>query len=246
MNNILTKMKNELSAVEKELKQLPEGRMVKRKSLYSHIINKKSIGITKNKDLIRNLSRKKYLVEYKKQLSNNISHLSKSVEKFDTRTPAAIIESFTQSYQDLPADYFHHSSIKEWLEFPYKKNTHEFASGQFFSDRGVPFRSKSELLIANQLEKYKIPYHYDVEFMIEGQKKYPDFLIKSPYTGRTIIWEHFGALHIPEYANTMNEKMDFYQSKGYVPFDNLIYTFEFDVKNSKRLQYLIENIIIGL
>lgn len=100
-------------------------------------------------------------------------------------------------------------------------------------------------MIANLLEEYNIPYHYEIALQLGTQTKYPDFVIKNPYTGKTIIWEHFGALDQPVYEKNMNDKMQLYQKHGYKAFENLIYTFEFDMMNNQcRLKDLIEQIIL--
>lgn len=245
MKSMKTKLVNELESVDQELKQMPKGHLAKRRAFYCHVAGEKAIGITKNKDLIRRLCRKKYLLTRKKQLENNLSIVSQVVERFDVATPKETIESFSKSYQGLTESYFFHSSINEWLEEPYKKNPYPVeGGGNFFSNNGTALRSKSEVLIANQLEKYNIPYRYDSAFTLGGQTKYPDFVIKKPYTGETIIWEHFGALHQPGYEQKMNEKMELYMKHGYIPFENLIYTLEFDVKKPQRLQYLIEKNVL--
>jgi len=245
MKRMMIKLQKELEAVDKELTQLPKGYLVKRRAFYSHVVDGKAIGITKNGDLIRLLCRKRYLLERKKQLESKLSIISQTVEKFDVTTPKETIKSFSNSYQGLPDSHFYHSSIKEWLEKPYKKNPYPVeVGGSFFSNNGIRLRSKSEVLIANQLEKYNIPYRNDAAFILGGQTKYPDFMIKNPYTGITTIWEHFGALHQPGYEQKMNEKMELYLKHGYIPFENLIYTLEFDVKNPRRLQYLIEKIVL--
>ena len=98
-------------------------------------------------------------------------------------------------------------------------------------------------MIANLLEEHDIPYHYDAEITLATKKIYPDFVIKHPFTGENIIWEHFGALHQEGYEEKMNNKMKLYLKHGYVPFETLIYTFEFDVIGNRRLEDLVQGIL---
>lgn len=101
-------------------------------------------------------------------------------------------------------------------------------------------RSKSELIIANCLENYNIPYRYEPLFMQGTSKTYPDFIVKNPFTNKTIIWEHFGALNEEGYEQRMNEKMEWFFSNSYQEGVNLIYTFEFHINDPKRINSLIE------
>jgi hypothetical protein len=93
------------------------------------------------------------------------------------------------------------------------------------------------------LEESKIPFRYE-PLMKFGQKSiYPDFMIKRPYDGKIIIWEHFGALNQPEYIQKMNEKMADYFKSDFKAFKNLIYTFEFDIC-PQRLNQIIKELLI--
>lgn len=241
----LTDYKIELEEIEKELKILPPGilkkRIYKRGTFYYHWANGKEIGITRDKNRIKQLARKIYVLTRQKQLKNNAT---KPVNKFDHRTPKELIDSLPTAYRDLPENYFFHSSIENWVAKLYRKNTYPQEVNGYFSKKGVEFRSKSELIIANLLEEYNIPYHHDVAMKLGEKTKFPDFIIKNPFTGKTIIWEHFGSLNQDKYAENMIEKMELYLSQGYIPFETIIYTFESDIKAKQRLEYLIENIIL--
>jgi hypothetical protein len=208
-----------------ELEQLPEGRLVKKREFYYHVIGKKEIGITNNTELIRQLARKKFLLEQKKDIS---------------KTPKDIIKSLPNSYQNLPQSFFYHTDFHKWNNQPEVKNSYPMAT-TYHSKNGTIVRSKSELIIANALEEYELPYRYDNLLQLVEQKMYPDFIIKNPFTNKTIIWEHFGALNQPDYEQRMTTKMKIYLEQGFVPFHNLIYTSEFDLN---RINDIIEKIIL--
>ena len=236
--------KERLDSFSEEFKKLPTGHLVKRKNLYWHVINKKEVGITKNADLIQKLCRKKYIMTSKRKLKKNISILSYPISKLDIATREEIIRSLPKSYQGVPKSYFYHSSIKDWLAEPYQKNPMPIKDG-IKSEKGMIFRTKSEFMIASVLDKYDIPYRYEAAFTLDGQTKYPDFIIKHPYTGELIIWEHFGGLHYPGYMQKMWDKVNLYMKHGYIPFKNLICTFEDEVKDISRLHRFVENLILG-
>jgi len=240
----LQNYEKELKAIDKELSTLPSGSLVKRGIYYTHVDKGKEIGITDNTDNIRSLCRKKSILIQKKQLKNNISILAHPISKLIEDTPEEIISSLPRAYQGLPKDYFYHSEVKDWLEAPYKKNPYRKENLIFTSNNGVPVRSKSEVLIANQLEHLGIPYRYEAAFILGNKEIYPDFTIKNPYNGKIIIWEHFGALHEENYVENMYTKMKAYRDHNYRLFENIIYTFEPDVEKTQHLRDLIKRLIL--
>lgn len=240
----LNDYKKEIEAIDKEVDTLPIGRLVKKGNYYYHVIKGKEVAITKNTNIISKLCRKRYILARKQQLAHNTSILSDDPSQFDDTSPKELIQSFPSTYQDFPYTYFFHPSIEKWLSISHQKNSYPAEEGHYFSNNDILFRSKFEVFIANQLEEYGLPYFYDIALKLGSKKVYPDFIIKKPFNGKTIIWEHFGALHQSEYEQAMNHKMTFYMNHGYIPLETIIYTFESDIKQRNRLKYLIENIIL--
>ena len=247
MEILITKLEDyqkESEEINEELQALPDGRLVRRGIYLSQMIDEKSIGISKNKELIRKLCRKKFISARKKKLKNNISVISPCVSKLDDLTPSEVIRSLPPTYHGMPISYFFHPSVEVFLAEPYEENV-SFPEGKTFSTKnGVIVRSLSEVLIGNQLEEYEIPYRYEAVITLGREKKYPDFTIMNPFTGKVTLWEHFGGLHLDGYGKKMNDKMALYIKHGYISFETIIYTFDADVKNTPRLQYLIENVIL--
>jgi len=246
MNKLLKKLKKKLAKVNKELQKMPDGRLKRRGMFYYHIIGEKEIGITKNPRLIRKLCRKKHLLSLKKQLENNIPVISRHLGKLDETTEKEMVSALSNTYQGLPISYFLYSSaIDDWLAEPFEKNPFQLKKGEgYATETGIVFRSKSEYIIATILDSYNIPYRYEAAITLGNKTEYPDFIIMNPFTETLIIWEHFGAIHLPEYVEKMNDKMNRYMKNGYIPFKNLICTFEPDINEISRLHVLIENIIL--
>lgn len=225
-----------------ELKKLPPGQLIKRKSFYYHYITREEqIGITKNPELIRKLARKKYLLVRKAQLESNFS---KPLCKFDYSTSKDIIASLPNAYKDLPESYFYHPDIEAWIAADPKKNSINPDHAEYDSSGNIQFRSLAERIIAEVLVEYSLPFHYDVVIKIDGKIVSPDFIIKNPFTGVTYIWEHFGAFDKDNYADSMNKKMNRYMKNGLTPFDNLISTYKYHIQDTRRICDLIEQIIL--
>lgn len=247
MKSMITELnyyKKRLENVIEELKTLPSGHLVRRGNLYYHAVNGRQIGITRNTELIIKLYRKKYLIKLEKDLNYDIRVISNCIKRLRLKSPQEMIHSFSNVYKGLPASHFFHPSVKPWLVEQYKTNTFPLSGQTFTSIKGIKYRSKSELLIGNELNNYNIPNRYDAEINLDNQTKYADFLIKAPYNGKLIIWEHLGALDYSGYTESMNEKLSLYRNHGFIPFKNLIYTFECDVMEIRNIQRLIEDIIL--
>ena len=243
MINIKDKLNNckkELLKIDKELETLPPGHLGKRKTYY-HITKNRQIGISKKPKIIRQLARKKYLLVRKAQLENNIS---KPLNKFNSATPKELIASLPNAYRNLPESYFWHPSIEAWIANPPKKNTLNPEHAKYNSSNNIQFRSLMERIIAEVLNEYSLPYHYDTVIKIGGEEVSPDFIIKNPFTGETFIWEHFGAFNHEGYADSMNRKMNLYMKNGLTPFKNLIATYAYHIEDTARIKELIEQIIL--
>ena len=87
-------------------------------------------------------------------------------------------------------------------------------------------RSKSEVIIANTMTYYHIPFHYEERLEFAGQPGkyfYPDFRIKLP-SGEFKIWEHLGLLSKMSYCENTANKLYTYQMNGFVIGKDLILT----------------------
>ena len=114
---------------------------------------------------------------------------------------------------------------------------------EFYSNDGVRVRSKSELIIANLLEQYGVPYKYEKPIVLEGLGQVrPDFVCLNLRTRKEFIWEHFGMMDNAAYANKNISKLNSYQQNGYYVGKNMIATFESSVTtiNSRNLKGIIE------
>lgn len=99
------------------------------------------------------------------------------------------------------------------------------------TNRNEKVRSKSEVLIANALAKHGIPYRYEYPQSLKNSQNkiitfYPDFLCLNIKTRVEYIWEHFGLMDNPDYAQKAVRKLQFYAQNKIFPGRNLIITME--------------------
>jgi hypothetical protein len=80
--------------------------------------------------------------------------------------------------------------------------------------RGEMVRSKSEVIIANELANRRIDYTYERPLTIADVTKYPDFTIEDMESGVTFYWEHCGMLQVPSYRRRWEEKLAWFRAHG--------------------------------
>lgn len=88
---------------------------------------------------------------------------------------------------------------------------------------GLIVRSKSEVIIANELITRGIPFEYERMLEEGGHRCLPDFSFEDA-SGDTIIWEHLGMLDNPAYKASWEKKKKIYEELGYIEGENLFTT----------------------
>ncbi len=78
--------------------------------------------------------------------------------------------------------------------------------------RGEMVRSKSEVIVANILDKMKIEYFYEEPLNVSGKTYIPDFTLR--YQGKTAYLEHLGMLREKSYKKRWDEKRANYERVG--------------------------------
>ena len=95
------------------------------------------------------------------------------------------------------------------------------------SEKGERVRSKSEIIIANLLNKQGIPYRYEYPVYLSGWGKvYPDFTLLNVRERKEIYWEHLGRMSDADYAEMAIQKIALYEQNNIFIGDKLILTFE--------------------
>lgn len=240
-------------AYEKELSRVIDGHMVRTKSprgtyFYKEYVQKEgrwiSRGITRKKDSIFSHARKRFLIEMVKVLEENINAMLCLQTVYRSTDPMDIIKSLPSAYDHLPLEAFCPPKKNgKSPENPYYKSTLRHTTID-----GKKVRSKSELYIVSQLDKYKIPYRYEVKLRLGNHNYYPDFVINNNWTQKPIYWEHCGKVFDAAYMKAHNEKIAVYGNYGIVPWKNLIITYDDEEGNlsAQEIDLAIQNLIIKM
>ena len=230
----------EIVAIKQELKKLPESHLTRKGRFYYEMMGTYQRGITKDRQKIKKLVRKAYLLKRLGYLEWNFSLIKKLSHRFKPEDPAKIIKDLPALYQMTPADYFYHSSVHDQIENPAKGNAGYTDGLIYVTDSGLHVRSKSERTIADALDRYKITYRYEETHTFGGVNIHPDFTIYRPSDGRMFLWEHLGLFDQDEYRQKTIEKLFLYSQNGFFPFVNMIYTCEQDLRNPSQVYAIIE------
>ena len=238
----------------KELRTLPEGRLVAvrrngKYQYYQHLSatgNRKKerrYGITSNPDMILGLVRKRYILSALSSLKKDISMMDNLLLKYEATDEESVMKKFSDRYPQL-VDGIHYGKItrESWEnEFVPQKGFYE-EDLTSISLKGVPMRSEGEIYIASRLDHYGIPYRYEEKLKVPDLGEVPDFTILRPRDNKIFYWEHFGKTHDDKYVRDNMEKVYRYIEYGIAPWDNLIMTYNYKEGgfNAKHIDAMIE------
>lgn len=123
----------------------------------------------------------------------------------------------------IPEDEF----VSAWESVQYEGlGFAEDDSSDYYTDKNERVRSKSELLIANMLNKYGVPYRYEYPMRVGYLVRYPDFYVLNKRTREEFVWEHLGMMDDSVYLAKNMNKLNEYLKAGYVVSDKLLLTME--------------------
>ncbi|MBQ3370660.1 MAG: hypothetical protein IJG48_06520 [Mogibacterium sp.] len=232
--------------------------------LHSFNVNGKRVrkGINRNPGLIKALAKKEFDTKAYEILSNNTVAIREAIDKLIPFDPDRILDSMTNAYKLLPDEYFFDrdkliinagiddnllAKIKkheEWWKKPYKEYWGYPENKTRTTSRGQKVRSISELLIAEALYKYYIPFHYEEELKVEGKTFAPDFTFEG-WDYNNFYLDYFGMMDDEKYAKKNFLKLDDYYDIGLIPGDNLITVFDSKgIMNAGVIESIIQNEII--
>ena len=172
---------------------------------------------------MQDLLLKKKLAERSiRAFENNIPLLEKMNDRYISADYEDILKGLPRQYDQLLKQR-KVKEMEEWFRAPYKRCpyypehlTHRTAYGDYV-------RSKGEVVIANALYSFGLPFHAEEEIVLDGWSYYPDFNILLP-DDSFIRWEHWGLLDKEKYRKDNVEKLLVYHEHNLVLGRNLIIT----------------------
>ena len=248
LEKIIERERRRLSVLQREYRAIRGGNLHIRyrdgRYFFWEYNNKSQKGITKNKKLVYQLARKKYLEREISLLEKRVEIITKASEALVQAAVKANLAYVEEYNKILDIDRIVYSKTElEWIKNKNSANPYLRENLKYRTKQGVMVRSKSERLIGNVLEEKGLPYVVEPEILIDGKSYYPDFMVLRA-DGTTVIWEHCGLMEDGEYVQRALMKINKYRRIGYVQTDNLIYTFEEDLENMDRIDEIIDRFIM--
>ena len=245
-------LQKQIFALKKELNSLNAGQLVcrerKGKIYYSEITEQGERGITKDRDKIGQLIRAEYIKKELELLRENKKVMSCCIEKYVDDFDKKIIEDIIVRHPHLPIDQIVQAHCRKEREDEsndnYEKNPYYPENLKFKTINGVALRSKSEREIGNALESLGLEYDSDILIKCGENRWYADFIIKRP-NGTKVLWEHFGREHDTIYMAKNAVRIRDYISLGLRPWEDLIWTLDSDIEDSRNIRRIIRRFILS-
>lgn len=217
------------------LKEVPRGRLRIHQGKYFHLSPGERPRYLRKSEitLIRALAQKTYdraiLQRLKLELFLNQKHL----QLLQSWPVSALFARYSAARQSLvePVTLSDAAYAERWRSIRFRHMNFNKEEPPLYTASGIRMRSKSELLIAELLEKSGIPYRYEYPLevaMPDGSKKRfrPDFYCLEPETRREFVWEHFGLMDDTAYRVRAEDKMETFFFSDAFNERNFIVTFE--------------------
>lgn len=171
-----------------------------------------------------------YLKEIIRQIDVEIINLDKAIKSCGKYVPESYYSKLSIQRQNLitPIVLTDEQFVEKWLSEQYEPGSFdENNESEYYTEKNERVRSKSEILIANAMCKFNVPYKYECPLYLEGLGViHPDFTALNIKRRKVLYWEHLGKMDDPEYATTNVSRINIYEKNGVFKGDRLILTWE--------------------
>ena len=200
---------------------------------YYHRLNKeKNSGTYIRKSqmsIARELARKDYLRMILKAARSEQLLLKEMEGKMPNPRMEDVYKTLSKERRDLTESMFPDDEeyAAKWQQQEYERKPFADGAPEYYTDRGERVRSKSEILLANQMSRMEIPYHYERPLVLaDGLVIHPDFTVLHKKRRKELYLEHFGMMDDPDYCERAVERIHLYEKNGFFPGRDLVLTFE--------------------
>lgn len=233
-------LEKKLKETKRQLDTLPQGKLYARKNgkyfsyyLVSEDGERKYIS-KNNGDYIRQLAQRKYVQSLYKQLQNQYQLIKADLAKYHPESLKETYDKLSPGIKKLvepivlPDDMYADSWLKYECDKKKQYPTNNYSTNRVYeASNGTFLRSKSEIIISEELERHNIPYIYEYPVKTEtGKILYPDFYMLNKRTRKAYFYEHFGMMDEEEYCNNALLKIEEYARNGIRIGKNFLVSFE--------------------
>lgn len=187
----------------------------------------------RRKDYVQEIAQREYYEKMIPILEHNLRTLKDMEDIYEKQALTACYEKSCSARKKIVVPMIDpiENKIRKFQEEKYPPG--EFDENnrtEFYTRKGERVRSKSELIIAEELQRYQVPYLYEKPLEFKDWNRNvilrPDFTVMNCRTGKIIIYEHLGKMDDPEYVERNIHKLDLYERNGYLLGRDLLITHE--------------------
>ncbi len=183
-----------------------------------------------NKNLVpeaKRIARKMYVSCRIQDLTKQIGALDHVISSFGDESSAEMLLCKNSWLQKLLPPTKMNDRMQSWKNSEYERSF-DYPENLKFNTvvPGLKVRSKSEAAIVGLLEKYGIPYHYDVVLHLNGQRIVVDFVCMNIQTEEIWYWDHRGMMDDSAYIEKTIYCDRAFLRAGICPGRNMIVTAE--------------------
>jgi len=239
---------------EKALKNVPGGTLricdYGNRTQYYHRKNAKdSSGVyipEKDRELACKLAQKEYDSKVLKAIEKELIAMKKYLRNSPPKTAECIYETLHKERRKLiiPIKETDEQYIQMWEAIQYEGKWMDESLPEYYTAKGERVRSKSELIIADLLNREAIPYRYECPIYVkEFGVVYPDFTVLNVRTHEEYYWEHLGMMDDLAYVEKSLQKIWTYEQNEIYPGDKLLITHETrkNPLNQKQIMSIIDH-----
>lgn len=233
--DLLSKMVDQAG---EKLSAFPDGRIkIKHRGekayYYQTNVNDSGEKLLTDKALIDALIQKGYIIKVLSAARNERDYLKKVLNGY----PEPVAENIYEQLKDerkasvRPIVLTDEQFVSKWKNTPYSQKPLSNDTPYFITLNGEKVKSKSELIIADRLFTYGIPYRYECALKINKDGMiitiHPDFTILRISDRKIVYLEHCGKMDDPEYTeNRVVKRINLYSHAGITVGGGLFLTFE--------------------
>lgn len=198
---------------------------------------------------VKNIVQNEYNINLYRSLKKESKMLNDSINFYENNNIELIYDSLHPGRKKLvepvylPIDDY----VSDWIKVEYERKNFEDDANEFYTSKGIRVRSKSEVIIADILDRYNIPYRYEYPIYLKGWGYvYADFYCLNTSTRVEFAWEHFGMMDNEEYSKKAVSKIDKYLQNGYFLGKNFIASFESSIQplSTKSIEKIIKEYLL--
>ena len=181
------------------------------------------------RDIAVPIAQRDYDERVVRSAKDELKTLNILIKKYERGTCEDIYEKLSLPRRELitPFRIPDEEYAKEWLAKPYEGLGFDEGAPEYYSGNGLRVRSKNEIMTANRIDEWHVPYKFECPLRLKGHGiVYPDFTLLNVRTRIVYYLEIMGKMTETEYAEDNIKKMQAYHRNGIVQGKNLILLFD--------------------